>query len=185
MTLKNMTDRHILVEKQNLKLFSQREAEMLSGLTRAQLLKWEEAGIVLPRRSSAILYEWNQLLFLRVIYHLRQMWTFKQIEKAFKANDINLDTIINNIDKTVIIAMGQNEDLIFKCWDSENLGELNSAKEIFDLCNSKNGFLKAEVCGKSVFATPKAVIILVPKLIEEMTKIGEDSEIENFGAKVG
>lgn len=149
------------------------------------MLTWEEVGIVLPHRQPAILYEWNQLLLLRVLYHLRQSWTFKQIEKALKQDNVNLDQIIGKIDKTVLVAIGQNEGLIFKFWNSDNIGELESGKSIFELCNSEEFFVRAEVGTESIFSTPKAVIVVVPKLIKEMKKIAEEFQIESFDLKVG
>lgn len=84
------------------KHFSQKETEMLSGFTRRQLQKLEESGLVVPERIAGIVYTWNQLIFLKILFEFRQDWTFKQLEFIFKDYLCErFDRLIETIDKSL------------------------------------------------------------------------------------
>ncbi|QLE60026.1 hypothetical protein [Nostoc sp. TCL26-01] len=179
------------------RLFSQKEAIQLSGFTRAQLLKWEEAEIVKPHREFAILYDWNQLIFLRVLYHLRQNWTFKQIETGLKNCYSSVDEIIQDIHKHLFIALGIRGNEIALAAPIELTTTLASRlnndflmhkmKHIFSVEDFQEYILNIDEnhpIGK--LSKVKAFnCIAIPQIILELKVLGEQLQIENFDLKVG
>jgi hypothetical protein len=89
--------------------FSQKEAGILCEFSRKQLQKLEELEILTPQKTPVIQYSWNQIIFTRVLYCFRQLWSLQDVIKAFRdpENPIDIEAIVENIDKFVDIYLGQ------------------------------------------------------------------------------
>ncbi len=89
--------------------FSQKEAGILCGFSRKQLQKLEELEILIPQKNPILSYSWNQTVFMRILYCLRQVWSLQDIIKAFRnpENPIDVEVIVDNIDKFDDIYLGQ------------------------------------------------------------------------------
>lgn len=183
-----MRQQERLLKIQKVKMFSQKQAELLSGFSRDQLRKLDSAAIVVPYKFPSILYDWNQLIFLRILYYLRKIWTFKQIESALKNPDksIDINYVIENIQSIYSIYFGEygkipddlNLYIQFNSLTSNNELEkkyVNNQMEQFDWIIQDIGELNE---GKF---TP----INVSKLIKELKLLAVELQIKDFELKVG
>jgi hypothetical protein len=186
-----------LYREEKSKLFSQKQAEQLSGFSRDQMRTLDEKQIVVSQKHPVILYSWKQVIFLKTLFYFREDLTWGQIEESLNNCEYNVQEIVDGIQETVMVAIGEveNKKLVFinrvesKMNDfDKHLGKkmMNIDSEIvsqaFKVINarSENNFL---------FATTKnkfnAVIITIPQIIIELRKIAEELEIENLDLKVG
>lgn len=164
------------------KLFTQKQAVELSGFSRAQLLTWEEAGIVRPDREYSILYTWNQIILLRILYHIRQRWTFPQVIKGFENSTERVDKILQMLPKSIVVTFGE-----FGVYP-----DIHIEIQVHDLCNAEDDIQEKRV--RNIFAresfpsvdnTGRQTNISVPKMIEEVKALAEEKEIENLEFKLG
>jgi hypothetical protein len=186
-----------LYREEKSKLFSQKQAEQLSGFSRDQMRTLDEKQIVVSQKHPVILYSWKQVIFLKTLFYFREDLTWGQIEESLNNCEYNVQEIVDGIQETVMVAIGEveNKKLVFinrvesKMNDfDKHLGKkmMNIDSEIvsqaFKVINarSENNFF---------FATTKnkfnAVIITIPQIIIELRKIAEELEIENLDLKVG
>lgn len=164
------------------KLFTQKQAQELSGFSRAQLLTWEEAGIVRPDREYAILYTWSQIVLLRILYHIRQRWTFQQVIKGFENSTERVEKILQMLPKSIVVTFGE-----FGVYP-----DIHIEIQVHDLCNVEDDIQEKRV--RNIFAresfpsvdnTGRQTNISVPKMIEEVKALAEEKEIENLEFKLG
>lgn len=183
-----MRQQERLLKIQKLKMFSQKQAELLSGFSRDQLRKLDTAAILTPYKFPSILYDWNQLIFLKILYYLRNSWTFKQIESAFKNPEkpIDINFVIDNIQNTDIIYFGE-------------YGKIPDDLKLYIQFNSlitTNELVKKDVFNKmekfdyiikdiGELNQGKFTHVNVPKLIKELKVLAQELQIENFDLKVG
>lgn len=163
------------------RLFSQKEAQWLSGFSRSQLLTWEQAEIVKPEREYAILYTWNQIILLRILYHLRQRWTIHQVIKGFQNSKRSIDEILQMLPKSVVINFGEfgvHPDIYIKI----TVNNFCNANDI-DRQEAKNIFGSEDFT--SVNNRGRQTEISVPKIIQEVKALAKEKEVENLDLKLG
>lgn len=163
------------------RLFSQKEAQWLSGFSRSQLLTWEGVGIVKPEREYGILYTWNLIILLRILYHLRQRWTFQQVIKGFENSKHSIDKIVQMLPKSVVVIFGEfgvHPDIQIKIvvHDFCNVNDIDrqEAKKIF----GSEDF-------PSVNNRGRQTEISLPKIIQEVVALAKEKEVENLDMKLG
>ncbi|MCC5610563.1 hypothetical protein LC612_28390 [Nostoc sp. CHAB 5834] len=173
---------HRLGQIEKRKLFTQKQAVELSGFSRAQLLTWEETGIVRPDREYAILYTWNQIILLRILYHIRQRWTFQQVITGFENSRRSITEILQMLPKSVMVIFGEfgvYPDLHLEIMVQAliNVKDEIEEKSIRNLFGSE-GFPFIDNKGRQTQ-------ISVPKIIEEVKGLAQEKEIENLEFKLG
>jgi len=188
------------------KYFSQKETETLSGFTRRQLRKLEEVELVVPQKNP-ILYTWNQLIFLRVLFEFRQDWTFKQLEIIFKAcasDSQGLDRLIETIDKSfaALLILESDDTVDFQVVQNISLeDDLQNHKLKIAMENIKNNvkinedealaIIKYIASGDgdddsdSRVSIKKQTLVVIPLLIRNLKNLAKEICIENFDSKVG
>ncbi|MBF2067254.1 MAG: hypothetical protein IGS39_22985 [Calothrix sp. C42_A2020_038] len=192
-----------LVSKKS-EMFSQKEAELLSGFTRSQLRKLDEAGLVVPNRDTAVLYTWNQLIFLRVLNKLRQDWSFKQLELLFldyKHSEVgSLDKLIYNIDTNLsaILVVDKDGEVIFDVVkqlkiDNE-VTDSNLKKAIASTLNGQKldeeslkiiAYIAENSLSDSKISIRKRTLVVIPQVIQELIELGKQLNIKDFDLKIG
>lgn len=185
-----------LFKEQKAKLFNQKQAENLSQLSRSQLRKLDEAGLVVPLKYPAILYNWNQVIFLRVLYCLREDWSFMQIEKALRECEFSIEEIIGNINKYLFVALGKKADGKFafvfmneSIFGDDLLGRkarklFSTESELF-LENLKKIDNDSVIMTNSKRKVNDFTSIAIPQIINEIKERAEELQIDNFHLKVG
>ncbi len=157
------------IEKSS-KKFSQKEAGILCGFSRKQLQKLEELEILIPQKNPVILYSWNQIIFARVLYCFRQLWSLQDVVKALRdtENPIDIEAIVENIDKFVEIYLGQkngigNPIIYFQVPPTGKLSQTEQ-KAIDKLRDSS-----PIIIGNGIaVGRGKFIAVDVPKVIEEL-----------------
>jgi DNA-binding transcriptional MerR regulator len=182
------------------KMFSQKEAEILSGFTRNQLRKLDESGLIVPARDAGIVYSWKQLIFLKILNKLRQDWTFKKLEQSF--NDCNQDGSINQIadkiqDYLAVSLLIDKEGVVIFHAVKNNLqfdDEVETHKlrknisAVLDGGKLDDKFLKviayiAEDTIDSKISVSRKTVVIIPQIIQELIELGKKLEIQNFETK--
>ena len=187
-----------LFREQKSRLFTQREAEQLSGLTRNQLRKLEETDLVIPHRHSLILYNWNQLIFLRVLYNFLDDWTFKQIEAVLKAcTPDSVEEIIEGIADSLsaLLLVDKNGDVVFDFLkkikfddDLTNQGFKRSLNGALSLDNETRRIIEEVALPsseRSKISIKKQTIVIIKDVIQDLFELAEELQIEDFDLKVG
>ncbi|MBL1203114.1 MAG: hypothetical protein FWK04_29600 [Nostoc sp. GBBB01] len=189
-----MRKEYRLFREQKSKLFTQKQAEQLSGLTRNQLRKLEDAGLVVPHRYSLILYDWNQIIFLKILHNLRQDWTFQQIEKALTITSLfgGLEIVIKNIDtEFTALAVIQEEDsdlvvqLLKNIEFEDELFNQNFQKTLQNKIDEKISKIITTIATDDYKKIKKSTVVVIPDLIKHLRQRGEELQIQDFDLKVG
>lgn len=194
-----------LMRLQKARAFTQRDAEQLSGLTRHQLRKLEEAELVVPQKNP-ILYTWNQLIFLRILFEFRQDWTFKQLETIFKCSSSEAlnDKIIRSIDSSLaaLLILESNDAINFQLVADINFEndlqnhKLKKAVESIrnDIRLNDEEVLaiikhiasdNSEEYSNSRISIKKQTLVIIPPLIGNLKNLAEQLQIENLDLKLG
>lgn len=186
-------------------MFSQKEAEILSGFSRNQLRKLDSSGLVVPARDAGIVYSWNQIIFLKIINELRKDWTFKQLECVFSPWETSgsLEAFVNTVDKqlAVVILDEKGNGIFFRIVksnvklgdDAENENLQKSLSLAFEGCELDEKTLKilafiAEDSTRpkvSTISVSKKTIVIVPQIVQELIVLGKKLNIKDFAIKVG
>lgn len=182
-----MERRYRLLQIEKSRKFSQKEAVALSGFSRKQLQKLEELKILNPQKSPTILYTWNQIIFLRILYHFRQIWSLQQIDKALKdaENPINIEVIIENIDKFFNVYLGEkgnlgNHGIYFQFNKVINLSEIE-LKAVYKLSVE----MPSVVIDDGIpLEQGKFTVLNIPKIIDELKSMAEKLDLEGFDLKI-
>ncbi|BAY20252.1 hypothetical protein NIES21_61220 (plasmid) [Anabaenopsis circularis NIES-21] len=78
-------------------MFSEKQVVAMTGFSRKRLYNLSVSEIVIPEKDP-ILYTWEQVVFLRVLYLLRQDWSLQVIEKQFRiADQTGIERLIERI----------------------------------------------------------------------------------------
>ena len=168
------------------RMFSQKETVELSGFTRKQLQKLEQLEIIKPRKIPAVLYSWNQIIFLRILYHFRKIWSLQQIDKAFKHSEkpIDIELIIKDIDKFLNIYFGEKGVIgnlgIYVQFNAYNLSEIQS-KAIYKMILE---FPDIVIDDGVEIGQGKFTVLNVPKVIEELKVMAKSLNLEESKLKV-
>jgi hypothetical protein len=186
-----------LQKEEKSKLFTQKQAEQLSGFSRDQMRKLDEKQIVVPQKHPAILYSWNQVIFLKILFHFREDLTWGQIEEGLNNCEYNIQEIVDGIQETLIVAIGEVKDkkLIFinrvesKMNDFDKHLDKKIISEDSELISKAFKVINSQDSNNVLFAYAKvrfnAVVITIPQIIIELKKHAEELEIEDFNLKVG
>lgn len=188
------------------KYFSQKETETLSGFTRRQLRKLEEVELVVPQKNP-ILYTWNQLIFLRVLFEFRQDWTFKQLElicKEWASDSKGLNRLIETIDKSLaaLLILGSDNRVNFQVVENITLqNDFKNHKLKIAIDNIRNnvklnkdeGIAIIEYIARSDgdddydsrVSFKKQTLVIIPSVISNLKNLAKEIQIENFDTKVG
>lgn len=168
------------------RMFSQKETVELSGFSRKQLQKLEQLEIIKPRKIPAVLYSWNQIIFLRTLYHFRKIWSLQQIDKAFKDSEkpIDIELIIKDIDKFLNIYFGEKGVIgnlgIYVQFNAYNLSEIQS-KAIYKMILE---FPDIVIDDGVEIGQGKFTVLNVPKVIEELKVMAKSLNLEESKLKV-
>ncbi|MBW4572427.1 MAG: hypothetical protein KME31_31910 [Tolypothrix carrinoi HA7290-LM1] len=188
---------HRLYREEKSKLFSQKQTEQLSGFSREQMRKLDEKQIVVSQKHPVILYSWKQVIFLKTLFHFREDLTWGQIEESLNNCEYNVQEIVDGIQETVIVAIGEveNKKLVFinKVESKMNDFDKHRGKKLMnidsEMISEAFKVINAQDENHIRFAPVKnkfnAVIITIPQIIIELKKTAEELEIENFELKVG
>ena len=181
-----------LVKQKRKELFSVEETKNLSNFSRSQLLSWENAGIVVPIRRPSIFYNWNQVIFLRILYNLRKDWSFKQIEKGLKNSPVSLEEIVRDIHKNFIIGFGDNKGELGFAFSFENPSNDFDSHSLHKILDNAEGFdaifqslLQTNTINTARLTFNMIVAIKVFEIIDELKVLAQELQIENFDSKVG
>lgn len=181
-TTRKMKRVHRLGQIEKIKLFTQKQAVELSGFTRSQLLTWEEAGIVIPDREYAILYTWNQIILLRILYHIRQRWTFQQTITGFENSRQSIETILQMLPKSVLVTFGE-----FGVYPDVHLDfiaqALSKVKDEVEEKSYRNIFADEDY--PFIRNGGRQTQIAVPQIIKEVKALAKEKEIQNLDLKFG
>ncbi|MBC1238500.1 hypothetical protein [Nostoc sp. 2RC] len=191
---------------QKARFFSQKEAELLSSLTRNQLRKLDDIELVVPAKHPTILYSWNQLIFLRVLFRFSEDWSFKLLIEYFKLfSSKDLETLINRLDKctSALLILEKNDEIYFQLLGEITLedNDLVNQKLKKAIENIKNGekldfddafeiikYIAYDALGEnssSKICFKKQTLIIIPEIIQEITSLALELEIKDFDLKVG
>lgn len=87
------------------KHFSQAETALLSGFSRDRLAMLEEAELILPiTKDPIILYSWNQLVFLRVLFFFREESSFQDLQRFINSmGEKELNDLIKNTAESIAV----------------------------------------------------------------------------------
>ncbi len=156
------------------KLFTRKEAVILSGLTMNQVIKLEQKNLIVPQRQP-IRYTWNQIVKLRVIYYARQMLSLQVITDEL-ASFCKTDILISNYEVVGIM----NEKGIF-------VGNLDVVSMELGLTLQRDGVVTRgqtalNVNGETVVT--EYTMILMKKIVEEIFDIANKKGIENLLERV-
>ncbi|MGI2906969.1 hypothetical protein [Tolypothrix sp. VBCCA 56010] len=168
------------------RMFSQKETVELSGFTRKQLQKLEQLEIIKPRKIPAVLYSWNQIIFLRILYHFRKIWSLQQIDKAFKSseNPVNAEAIVEDIGNVLNIYFGEKGALgnlgIYIQFNKYNMSEIQS-RAIYKMILE---FPDIVIDDGVEIGQGKFTVLNVPKVIEELKVMAESLEVEESKLKI-
>ncbi len=185
-----------LQREEKSKLFTQKQAELLSGFSRDQMRKLDEKQIVVSKKYPAILYDWNQVIFLKTLFYFREDLTWGQIEEGLSNCAYSIDEIVDGIQKTLIVAIGEVKDkkLVFINRFESAMNDID--KHLGKKLMSEDSALISEafkvINGQDInnilFAYSKikfnSVLITIPQIIIELKKQAEELEIEDFSLKV-
>lgn len=170
------------------RMFSQKEAVALSGFTRRQLETLEKLEVITPYRNPAVLYSWRQLIFLRIIYYFRQIWSLQQIDKALKnfTENIDIETVINTIDEIDIVYFAEGGTIgnltiyiqFNKCTNVSEIERkgLHRMMEEMPRILTDDGLLQGQ---------GKITTVVVPKIVAELKDLAKNLDIENLELKFG
>ncbi|OKH30121.1 hypothetical protein NIES2101_42715 [Calothrix sp. HK-06] len=185
--------------------FTEKEVVTLTGLSRKQLYRLNVSSIVQPKKNP-ITYNWNQLVFLRVMSLLREDWSLQVLEKLFKEfPDKGIERVIELIPDSlaVILIAEKNGEVEFHVlgnpnFDNQIFGQsfkraienIRKGKSlnyedvtaiisnIIDNCREEDGIKKISI--------KKQTLLIVPEVIRELRKAAIlPSEQENINLKVG
>ncbi|HYW18476.1 MAG TPA: hypothetical protein VE956_04035 [Nodularia sp. (in: cyanobacteria)] len=186
-------------------MFSEKQVVTLTGFSRKRLYNLSISKIVQPRKDP-ILYTWNQVIFLRVLYLLREDWSLQVLEKSLKLFAYHqIERIIKDIDtSTAIILFSESkDDLQFKMlgnitFDDDDLSNyafqkaLESIREgkVIDNAEKINAIISYIIgddqkINGSKISIYKQTIIIIPELIGELKKVADGLNIEYFDLKAG
>ncbi|HYX17873.1 MAG TPA: hypothetical protein VE944_26640 [Nostoc sp.] len=164
------------------KLFTQKQAADLSGFTRAQLITWEESEIVLPKREYAILYTWNQLILLRILYYLRQRWSIHQVVEGIRNSRRSIDEILEMLPKSVVANFGKfgiHPDIEIQL----HLHDFSNAKDDLEEITARKIFSREDF--PLMEQKGRQTRISIPKIIQEVKAFAEEKEVKNLDLKLG
>jgi len=189
---------------QKARFFSQREVELLSGLTRNQLRKLDDIELVVPAKHPTILYSWNQLIFLRILFRFSEDFSFKLLTEHFKLLSYEqLEKILSKLDKspTALLFVENDGDICFQLVTDITLeDDLYNHKLKKAIENIKNGektdfdaalkIIKyiaydSGTNSSSKICFKKQTLILIPEIIQEIISLGLELEIKDFDLKIG
>lgn len=162
---------------QKVRHFSQKQAEELSGITIMKLRNLNELGIVVPYKYPAILYSWKQVIFLRVIFYMRQRWSLKQIKNALTNLNEPIEQIINSLNEFITIDYGDFDD-------SNNLRIVFGDFSRFLHDDNEREMYKKNPQKPVKTDNFKTSSLDINEVIKELKQRGEDLNIENFDLKI-
>jgi hypothetical protein len=161
--------------------FSQRQAGLLTKFTRDQLQRLEDREIVLPCKHPTTLYNWNQIIFLKSLFVLRQDWSFKQIEKALGEYEESMVDIEKNIPTAIKLIFGEfgekpNIKIIIQFEYLLDTVSIEQAERMRDI--HSNDSLS------SVERYRRQTHVNIPRIIKELKQEAQNLEIEDFELKI-
>jgi len=178
-------------------MFSEKQVVTLTGFSRKRLYNFSVSKIVQPQKDP-ILYTWKQVVFLRVLYLLREDWPLRVLEKIFKAFS---EEIIERIyTSTAIILFSESSgELEFRIFGPITFGSdlanyafnksLESFKEgkllDYEKTHAIISFIIGDEPNGSKISIQKQTVIIIPELIGELKKVADGLNIEYFDLKVG
>lgn len=183
-------------------MFSEKQVVTLTGLSRKRLYNLSVSGIVVPEKDP-ILYTWKQVVFLRVLYLLREDWSLQVIDKQFRvAAENGIDRLIELIDTSIAVLFFESSDQyefstleisIFKeeFYDQHLVKALNKIKEGTTLDYNDIFALISEILQQpsktdgSKISFNKQTLIIIPELIRELTQAASGLNIEFFNLEAG
>jgi hypothetical protein len=184
-------------------MFSEKQVVALTGFSRKQLYNISISGIVEPLRDP-ILYTWNQVLFLRVLYLLREDWSMQRLEKIFnECPDYGIEKIIKLIpDSIAVMLFAKSDDVTElemmvtldfedKRFDDNFKKTIDNIKEGKPLNYEETHTIIACIMGNKQTITgakisiKKQTLIIIPKVIRDLTMAAEGLNIEILDLKVG
>ena len=156
-------------------MFSQSETTLLTGFTRGQLVKWDKSKIVQPYRHPCVLYDWNQIIVLKILYYWREKASYQKIVRVL--SEENVDKFFEHVQKSSL-AFFNDQKLVFVN-DSFHEDQVLFAKIL-------KGLKTSDI--ESVDFTeviPGLVLLNVASIIYNLKIEGELLKIEDFAKKVG
>jgi len=163
--------------------FSEKDVQMLSGFTRSQLQKLDESDLIVPERIPMITYSWNQLIFLRIFYHLRSDWSYKQIEIVLLDLSRTLELHINEMHKYVAVIFGENTILFHEKEIGIAFDFVSEIETDFTSKQFRNYLSNQDI--RIGVSQERNTTINVPAVIQELKVLAKELQIENFDLKVG
>jgi hypothetical protein len=160
---------------QKAKMFSQYEASQLTGFSRGQLVKWDVANIIKPYHHPCILYDWNQVICLRILFYWRKEASFQKIERCLL--DDTVERFYDHLEKSSL-AMLNDQKLVF-INDS-----FHKEQTIFSQIAKSLETIDIEEIDYSEMI-PGVVLLNIRAIVRKLKKAGEELKIENFALKVG
>ncbi|WP_375503502.1 hypothetical protein [uncultured Nostoc sp.] len=182
-------------------MFSEKQVVTLTGFSRKRLYNLSVSKIVQPQKDP-ILYTWKQVIFLRILYLLREDWSLQVLEKIFKSfPDDKIEEIIEGIDTSTAVTLFSDSsgELEFKMlgpisFDSDLANHtFNKSLESFkegELFDSEKthaiiSYIIGDELNRSKISIQKQTLIIIPELIGELKKVADGLNIEYFDLKVG
>ncbi|PAX60234.1 hypothetical protein CK510_02840 [Brunnivagina elsteri CCALA 953] len=194
---------HFMLEK--IATFTEKQVVALTGFSRKQLYNLSVSEIVQPKKNP-ITYNWNQLIFLRVLNLLREDWSLQVLEKLFREfPDKGIERVIELIDGSLaVILIAEKSGVIeFKMVTSLNfdddihnqffkraIDKIKNSKRlsyddasaiisnVIDNCREEDGIKKISI--------KKQTLLIVPEVIRELRKAAIlPEEQEDITLKVG
>ena len=156
------------------KMFTQSQVVLLTGLTRKQLVRWDISGIVKPYRHPCLLYDWNQVLFLRILFYWRKEASFQKIERILL--DEPVERFYDHMAKSSL-AMLNDQKLVF-INDS-----FHKEQTLFSQIAKSLETIDIEEIDYSEMI-PGVVLLNIRAIVHNLKKAGEELNIENFALKV-
>lgn len=178
--------------------FTQKEAELLSGFTRDQLRTLDTSKLIVPYKHPSVLYTWNQIIFLRILFVLREEWSFYQIKTAINNSKVDMPQAIENIQNYIFVNLLLEKDeplqFLFKASEPDTLytqqmfvAETDSLLEhpVSLILSKKGSKTEGEVVVKRTKEySYKITTVTIPLIINDLKVIAQENKIEKFDLKV-
>jgi len=169
------------------KHFTQKETQLLSGFTRDQLRTLYLSNLIVPFKKSTILYTWNQIIFLRLLFELREDWSFYQLKTAINNSKVDIAQAIEQVqDFLFLMLVYETEEEIHFLFKS-TYGILYST-QIFEsegqsLIENTVPLLEGNIPSSKNF-TFKSTTINIALVINDLKNIAKELNIEDFDLKI-